>query len=93
MFRGRHVGLPRRYGITLNSKTDNQVLGPPERKVVPDGNHMGKMLGFVSRLAQLKSFVEQELVQLELQYKVTLVGNPSIELITRFPLTKNNEME
>jgi len=38
----------------LNSNTDSQVFGPPERKVAPAGNHMGKMLGLVSRFAQVK---------------------------------------
>jgi hypothetical protein len=77
----------------LNSNTDSQVFGPPERRVAPAGNHMGKMLGLVSRFAQVKSRVAQPLVQFELHQAVTLIGNPSIEFITRFPLTKNKEME
>jgi hypothetical protein len=38
----------------LNSKTDSQVFGPPERRVAPAGNHMGKMLGSVFKFAQGK---------------------------------------
>ena len=50
----------------LNSSTDSTVLGPPDRKVVPAGNHMGKMLGVVARFAQLK----EEEVDHEVQFEV-----------------------
>ena len=79
----------------LNSNTDSQVFGPPERRVAPAGNHMGKMLGFVDLFAHVKSRVPIVLLllQFELYHAVMLFGNPSIELTTRFPLTKNKEME
>jgi hypothetical protein len=38
----------------LNSNTESQVFGPPERRVAPAGNHMGKMLGLVDLFAHVK---------------------------------------
>jgi len=42
------------YGTTLNSTTEQKVLGPPERKVVPAGSHIGNIFGSVFKFAQGK---------------------------------------